>query len=97
MRFAALLDTECCLLICSLGWILVRVLLRKMLTLSGRRVNRGFEAGTLRFVALRAPRAKAHPRENEPLFRWTKVQLPLLQQGAPTKLRVKRFRWLLDA
>jgi hypothetical protein len=25
-----------------------------------------------------------------PLFRWTKVQLPLLKQGAPTKLGVER-------
>ncbi len=28
------------------------------------------------------PKAKAHLREL--LFRWTKVQLPLLKQGAPT-------------
>jgi hypothetical protein len=27
----------------------------------------------------------------ETLFRWTEVQLPLLKQGAPTKLGAERF------
>src|ERR1700733_4708468 len=38
----------------------------------------------------RRSRAKAHPRDNEQFSRWTEFQLPLLKQGAPIKLGVKR-------
>jgi hypothetical protein len=89
VRFVGLLDTECCPLICSLRWILVRVVLRRMLTLGGRRVSRGCKAwaGTLRFVVPAYPGPKPI-RERMDLFSaGLKSSSPLLKQGAPTSFR----------